>query len=106
MVHPNDLVIDGWDINSANLAEAMERAQVLDYNLQVQLKPHLENLKPRPSIYCPDFIAANQADRANNVLSGTKKEMVEQVRADIRDFKAKQKLDKVEQKNTISIIKY
>ncbi|XP_065844437.1 inositol-3-phosphate synthase-like [Oscarella lobularis] len=95
MVHPNDLVIDGWDINSANLAEAMERAQVLDYNLQVQLKPHLENLKPRPSIYCPDFIAANQADRANNVLSGTKKEMVEQVRADIRDFKAKQKLDKV-----------
>jgi myo-inositol-1-phosphate synthase len=52
-------------------------------------------LKPRPSIYCPDFIAANQADRADNVLKGTKKQMVERIRADIRDFKAKNELDKV-----------
>ena len=95
MVHPNDIVIDGWDINSCDLARAMERARVLDYNLQVQLKPHMEKLRPRPSIYCPDFIAANQADRADNVLTGTKREMVEQLRADIRDFKKKQKLDKV-----------
>ena len=28
MVHPNDLVLGGWDISSLNLAEAMERAQV------------------------------------------------------------------------------
>eukprot|EP00118_Oscarella_pearsei_P025125 m.307565 g.307565 ORF g.307565 m.307565 type:complete len:551 (+) comp42467_c0_seq1:61-1713(+) len=95
MVHPNDIVFDGWDISSCNLAEAMERAQVLDYNLQVQLRPHLEKLKPRPSIYCPDFIAANQADRADNVLSGTKQEMVQQLRADIKEFKEREKLDKV-----------
>ncbi len=30
MVDPNDIVIDGWDISSANLAKAMERAKVLD----------------------------------------------------------------------------
>ena len=28
MVHPNDIVWGGWDINGLNLADAMERAQV------------------------------------------------------------------------------
>ena len=28
MVHPNDVVLGGWDISNLNLAEAMERAQV------------------------------------------------------------------------------
>lgn len=95
MVHPNDIVFDGWDISSMSLADACERAQVLDCGLQRQLRPHLENLKPRRSIYCPDFIAANQVDRADNVLSGTKQEMMEQIRMDIRDFKKKNRLDKV-----------
>lgn len=70
MVHPNDIVFDGWDISSMNLADSMERAQVIDYDLQRQLKPHMESMKPRPSVYFPDFIAANQADRADNVLKG------------------------------------
>ena len=95
MVEPNDIVFDGWDINSMNIADAMQRAEVLDFDLQRQLRPYLESLKPRPSIYCPDFIAANQADRADNVLKGTKKQMVERIRTDIRDFKAKNELDKV-----------
>ena len=42
MVNPDDLVLGGWDINSANLAEAMERACVLDYDCQRQLKPLLK----------------------------------------------------------------
>ncbi|KAK5580656.1 hypothetical protein RB653_000679 [Dictyostelium firmibasis] len=95
MVHPNDIVFGGWDINNSNLAEAMQRAQVFDYDLQVQLIPHMKNITPLPSIYFPDFIAANQKDRANNVLTGTKKEQMEQIRKDIRDFKESNKLDKV-----------
>lgn len=70
MVDPNHIIFDGWDISSLNLAQAMERAKVLDYDLQRQLKPLLENLKPRPSIYNKDFIAANQEDRADNTISG------------------------------------
>ena len=89
------MIFAGWDISSLNLADATERAQVLDSGLQRQLRPYLEKLKPRPSIYCPDFIAANQADRADNVLSGTKQEMLEQIRMDIQDFKQKNYLDKV-----------
>ena len=65
-------IILGWDINSANLAEACERAAVLDVQIQDALRPQLAKMKPRPSIYCHDFIAANQEDRANNVLTGKK----------------------------------
>ena len=44
--------------------------QVLDFSLQQKLRPLMEHLTPLPSIYYPDFIAANQADRATNVLPG------------------------------------
>ncbi|XP_068020969.1 inositol-3-phosphate synthase 1 [Melanerpes formicivorus] len=95
MVHPNDIVFDGWDISSLNLAEAMRRAEVLDWQLQEQLWPHMEKLKPRPSIYIPEFIAANQEERADNVLHGSMAEQVEQIRRDIRDFKESSGVDKV-----------
>ncbi|KAL5006220.1 hypothetical protein ScPMuIL_015026 [Solemya velum] len=94
-VNPDDIVFDGWDISSLNIAEAMERARVLDYNLTTQLRPLLEHMKPRPSIYYPDFIAANQFDRADNVLCGTKQEQLEKIRQDIRDFKTNSGVDKV-----------
>ena len=96
MVHPDELVIGGWDINGANIAEAMERACVLDYDLQRQLHPLLTELKPLPSIYYPDFIAANQSDRADNLIpSGTKQQDLDHLRNDIRRFKTANKLDKV-----------
>jgi len=95
MVDPNDIVFGGWDINGANLADAMERAQVLDWDLQRQLIPLMKDMKPLPAIYLPDFIAANQKDRANNLITGTKQEMLDQLRKDIREFKAANKLDSI-----------
>jgi myo-inositol-1-phosphate synthase len=55
----------------------------------------MKEIKPLPGIYIPDFIAANQKDRADNVLRGTKQEMVDKIRQDIRDFRAKHQLDSV-----------
>eukprot|EP00743_Colponemidia_sp_Colp-15_P000330 GILK01000381.1.p1 GENE.GILK01000381.1~~GILK01000381.1.p1 ORF type:complete len:547 (-),score=106.19 GILK01000381.1:136-1701(-) len=95
MVNPNDIVVGGWDISNVNLADAMTRAEVLDWDLQRQLRPHMENLVPLPAIYYPDFIAANQADRANNLLPGTKAEQLAAVRQQIRTFKAQNQLDKI-----------
>ncbi|KAF8058617.1 hypothetical protein FPV67DRAFT_510476 [Lyophyllum atratum] len=97
MVHPNDLVLGGWDISGVPLDKAMERAQVLDYDLQRQVKPHMALLgAPLPSIYYPDFIAANQEQRADNVLPGSDKQAhLDQIRADIRKFKADNELDRV-----------
>ncbi|KAK7904761.1 hypothetical protein WMY93_017368 [Mugilogobius chulae] len=95
MVHPDDIVFDGWDISSLDLGRAMERAEVLDWALQEQLRPHMSRMKPRKSIYNPDFIAANQESRADNVLSGSTAQQMEQIRADIRDFRSCSGVDKV-----------
>ncbi|ANB10961.1 inositol-3-phosphate synthase INO1 [Sugiyamaella lignohabitans] len=96
LLHPNDFVIGGWDISKLNLAGAMQRAQVLDYDLQRQLVKHLEQIVPLPSIYYPDFIAANQSERADNLIPGEDKwAHVEHIRKDIREFKEKNDLDKV-----------
>mmetsp|Transcript_12899 Transcript_12899/g.19622 ORF Transcript_12899/g.19622 Transcript_12899/m.19622 type:complete len:530 (-) Transcript_12899:237-1826(-) len=95
MVHPNDIVWGGWDISKMNLGDAMKRSKVLDVNLQEKLYPHMKDIVPLPSLYFPDFIAANQGERADNVLSGTKQEQMDVIRKNIQDFKADNKLDKV-----------
>eukprot|EP00803_Ostreobium_quekettii_P004720 evm.model.scf_1837.1 EVM.evm.TU.scf_1837.1 scf_1837:14185-20766(-) len=95
MANPEDLVIGGWDISSLNMAEAMERAQVIDFQLQLQLVPYMQDMVPLPGIYDPIFIAANQGERADNLIKGTKVEQVEVVQQNIRDFKESNGLDKV-----------
>lgn len=97
MVHPNDFVIGGWDISGLNLADAMDRAKVLEPTLKNLVRKEMAEMVPLPSIYYPDFIAANQEDRADNLIPGSKActAHVEQIRKDIRDFKAANNLDKV-----------
>ena len=95
MVNPDNIIVDGWDISSLNIGDAMRRAQVLDVELQDQLYKDLSQMKPRPSIYDPDFIAANQSDRADNLIKGTKLEQYEQIRRDIQDFKKSKNLDSI-----------
>eukprot|EP01092_Planopodium_desertum_P013017 TRINITY_DN61975_c0_g1_i1.p1 TRINITY_DN61975_c0_g1~~TRINITY_DN61975_c0_g1_i1.p1 ORF type:complete len:404 (+),score=117.01 TRINITY_DN61975_c0_g1_i1:103-1314(+) len=95
MVNPNDIVFGGWDINDADLAAAMERAKVFEWDLQRQLIPFMKKIKPLPSVYIPSFIAANQEGRANHVVKGTLTELLEHLRKDIRDFKAANKLERV-----------
>lgn len=104
-VSPNDFEVTGWDINSANMGDAMTRAKVLEYDLQAKLKPQMSKYKPLRSIYYPDFIAANQDDRADNCINRpdnngpastkNKWDHLEQIRADIRNFKKEKNLDKV-----------
>lgn len=104
-VSPNDFVVGGWDINGANLGDAMARSQVLEYDLQQQLRGEMAKTVPLPSIYYPDFIAANQDERADNcinrdgksgnVSTNGKWSHVEQIRKDIKNFKSGNDLDKV-----------
>jgi myo-inositol-1-phosphate synthase len=68
---------------------------VIDFDLQRQLKPMMEGVVPLKSIYSPDFIAANQSERADNVLEGTMQENLDQIRKDMREFKRDNNLDKV-----------
>lgn len=98
MVDPNELVIDGWDISSSNLAEAMKRAKVIDIDLQRQLIPMMESMKPRKALFDLNFVAENQDSRADNILDSkkfNKWEQVVMIMEDIQDFKRSKGLDKV-----------
>ena len=96
MVNPDDLVIGGWDISSVDLATAMDRAQVLEPSLKEQLYSQMRSMIPLPSIYYPDFIAANQKHRADNLIkSDLKREQLKVLRQNIKDFKSENNLDKV-----------
>jgi myo-inositol-1-phosphate synthase len=93
MVSPVDFDISGWDISGANLYEAAKRAHVLEPTLIEQLKEELSNIHPLKACLNPDFIASNQTDRADNVRMGTNQDMIDAIRADIRE--SKKRNDKV-----------
>lgn len=71
MVDPIEIVVSGWDISNANLYDACKRSKVLEPDLVRQLKSELQAIVPLPAALNGDFIASNQADRADNVLVGT-----------------------------------
>jgi len=95
MVSPDDMVLGGWDISGLNMAEAMERSKVLDFELQKQLVPYMKSLVPLPGIYDPDFIAANQESRADNIIKGNRQQQMEAIREHIRQFKQENKVDQI-----------
>lgn len=92
---PCEIVVGGWDINSMSIGDALRRSRVLDPDLIRQVKPHLDALKPLPSIFDPSFVASNQADRADNVLVGSKFQQIDQICLDIEQFKKSHGLDRV-----------
>jgi len=93
MVDPCEMEISGWDISGHNLYESCKRARVLEPTLIEQLREDLERIRPLKAALNPDFIAANQSDRSDNVFEGTNQEIIARLRQDIRDMKAK--VDKV-----------
>ncbi len=95
MVDPNDLVIGGWDISGMDMFNATIRARVLEPDLIRQLKEDLSQIKPLPAVFNLEYVAPNQKDRADNVKKGTNRELVDQLREDIKNFKAKNHLDKI-----------
>lgn len=93
MVEPTDMEISGWDISNQNVYESCKRAHVLEPTLIEQLKEDLEAIKPMKAALNPDFIAANQSDRADNVFHGTNQEVIDKLRKDIQE--QKKRCDKV-----------
>ena len=89
MANPVDFEVSGWDINSSNLYEAALRSRVLEPTLIEQLREDLEQITPLPAALNPDYIAANQSDRANNVMEGTNRELIEKIKEHIREMKAR-----------------
>lgn len=93
MVNPNDIIVNGWDISGKNLYESCKRAQVLEPALVEALKEELSAITPLPSAFNGEYIAKNQADRCDNILSGTNRDKIDQIREDIKFMKSR--VDKV-----------
>jgi myo-inositol-1-phosphate synthase len=80
-----DVVFTGWDIFEDNVYESAAHAKVLDKDLIEQLKPYLETIKPLPAVFDQYYVKRLSG---TNVKKGkSKRDLAEQVRADICAFK-------------------
>jgi myo-inositol-1-phosphate synthase len=89
----NDLVFGAWDIFTDSAYEAAANAKVLEKDLLLQLKPFLNKIKPMPAVFDHKYIKLIEGP---NVKTGKNKlDLAEQVRADIRNFKKKNKCQRL-----------
>ena len=89
----NDLVFGGWDIFTDSAYEAAANAKVLDKELLLQLKPFLDTIKPMPAVFDHNYVKL--IDGPNVKKGKNKLDLAEQLRADIRNFKKKNKCDRL-----------
>jgi len=83
----DDVVFGGWDIFEDNAYEAAKTAGVLDAALLDQVKPELEAIKPWPAVFDRQYV--KRLDGPNVKKGKNKRELADQVRADIQAFQAK-----------------
>jgi myo-inositol-1-phosphate synthase len=89
----DNVVFGGWDIFEENSYEAARTAGVLDVSLLDQIKPELEAVKPWPAVFDQRYV--KRLDGPNVKKGKNKKDLAEQVRADIRNFKNQHGLDRM-----------
>ncbi len=81
----NDLVFTGWDIFEDNVYESAAHAKVLNEKMLEELKPYLETIRPLPAVFDQYYVQRLQGP---HVKTGkNKRDLAEQVKADIRAFK-------------------
>ena len=89
----DDLVFGGWDIFDDNCYEASVTAGVLEPSLLEQLRPELEAIRPWPAVFDQRYVKRLMGP---NLKKGTnKRDLADQVIADIRRFKAENDLDRM-----------
>jgi myo-inositol-1-phosphate synthase len=89
----DDIVFGGWDIFEENSYEAARTAGVLDASLLDAIKPELEGIKPWPAVFDQRYV--KRLDGPNVKKGKNKKDLAEQVRADIREFKRQHGLNRM-----------
>lgn len=81
-----DIEFGGWDIFEDNMFEAATNAAVLDRYLLDQIKPELEAIQPMKAVFDKKYVT--KLDGTHVKSAATKWDLAEQVREDIRNFKA------------------
>jgi myo-inositol-1-phosphate synthase len=89
----DDIVFGGWDVYPDNAYEAAKKAGVLETSDLDKVKKFLGAIKPMKAAFDQNYVKKLQGP---NVKKGkTKLDLAEQIREDIRDFKKKNKCDRL-----------
>ena len=89
----NDLVFGGWDAFPDNAYQAATKAGVLDAKDLDKAAKFLKNIKPMKAAFDQNYV---KKLHGTHVKKGkTKFDLAEQIREDIRNFKKKNKLNRV-----------
>ncbi|HET6840757.1 MAG TPA: inositol-3-phosphate synthase [Candidatus Angelobacter sp.] len=89
----NDLVFTGWDIFEDNAYESAIHAGVLEKDLLNRIKPFLSSIKPQKAVFDRNYV--KKLDGKNVKKGKNKRDLAEQLRADIRDFRKKSKAERL-----------
>jgi myo-inositol-1-phosphate synthase len=89
----NDIVFGAWDVYPANAYQSAINCEVLKESDINPVKDELERIKPLPAAF--DHNYAKRLDGDNVKQCSSRWDMMEQIRADIRNFKQQNKVDRV-----------
>src|SRR6478672_6380735 len=89
----NDIVFGGWDIFEDNCYEAAKHAGVLEEKLLDQVKDELAAIKPMPAVFDRQYV--KRLDGPNVKKGKNKKDLADQLIADIRKFKSDNGCDRL-----------
>jgi myo-inositol-1-phosphate synthase len=81
----DDVVFGGWDIFEDNCYEAAKTAGVLEKDLLERIRPELEAIRPWPAVFDRRYV--KRLDGPNVKKGRNKRDLAEQLRADIQKFK-------------------
>jgi myo-inositol-1-phosphate synthase len=87
------LVFGGWDIFQDSAYEAAKKAKVLDNELLEKIREPLEKIKPMAAVFDSSYVTL--IDGSHKKVGVNKKDLAEQLRQDIRDFKEKNDCDRL-----------
>jgi myo-inositol-1-phosphate synthase len=87
------LVFGGWDIFADNVYEAACKAQVLDRDLLRRIRTELESIEPMSAVFDRHYVKRLDGDHVKK--GAGKMDLAEQLREDIRQFKAANDLDRM-----------
>jgi myo-inositol-1-phosphate synthase len=88
-----DIVFGGWDIFQEDCYAAARTAGVLESSLLDQVRPELEAVKPMPAVFDQHYV--KRLDGPNVKKGTSKKDLAEQLIADIRRFKQDNHCDRL-----------
>ncbi len=89
----DDLVFGGWDIFEDNMYEAAVHAGVLEKKLIDSIRTELEEIKPMPAVFFPEYVKRLNGTYIKNTQN--KMDLAEQLREDIHNFKTANNLERL-----------